>query len=61
MAERKLRVQCLIVQPVLLYDDGTELTPGPEIAPTQIVPSQFADFLESLPKELEKLTEDQAL
>lgn len=58
MSERKLRVQCLIVQPVLLYDDGTELTPGPEVAPTQIVPSQFADFIDALPKELKKLMEN---
>lgn len=33
---RKLRVSHVIVQPVLVWDDGTELAPGPQAQPVQL-------------------------
>lgn len=37
MTERRLRVAHVIIQPVLVWDDGEELAPGPPVQP-QTVP-----------------------
>lgn len=48
------QIEALIVQPVLLQDDG-ELTPGPATQPVQLTADQFAEFVEKLPDEIAKL------
>lgn len=51
-AERRLRVQGLVLQVSLVWDDGEELTPGPSLDPVAVSPSQAAAFLESLPQQV---------
>lgn len=36
MTERRLRVAHVIVQPVLVWDDGEELSPGPQVQAQQL-------------------------
>jgi hypothetical protein len=50
------QIEALIVQPVLLQDDG-ELTPGPATQPVQLTADQFAEFVEKLPDEIAKLND----
>lgn len=38
----RLRVAHVIVQPILVYDDGEELTPGPRMEPVQVRLSDLA-------------------
>lgn len=49
---RKLRVSHVIVQPVLVWDDGVELAPGPQSQPVQLplsaLPSLPAQILAEL-------------
>jgi len=51
----KLRIAHLIVQPVLVWDDGEELTPGPELGQISIPLSKLADFAGTLPAEVAAL------
>lgn len=51
----KLRIAHLIVQPVLVWDDGEELTPGPELGQIAIPLSRMSDFTGSLPSEVAAL------
>lgn len=53
----KLRIAHLIIQPVLVYDDGEELTPGPELGSIQIPLSKVAGFIDTLPAEVAALAE----
>ena len=53
----KLRIAHLVVQPVLVWDDGEELTPGPELGQISIPLSKLADFAGSLPAEVAALDE----
>lgn len=50
-----LRLQSIILQPVLLWDDGEELIPGPEIEPAMLPLSRAGEWLENLPGEIEKM------
>ena len=36
MSERRLRVAHVVVQPVLVWDDGENLAPGPQCNPIQV-------------------------
>lgn len=45
----RLRLSHLIIQPVLVRDDGDELTPGPELATAQLPLSELPAFAEALP------------
>jgi hypothetical protein len=47
MTER-IRVAYVIVQPVLVVDDGTELSPGPEVRPVQVPLSALASLPERI-------------
>lgn len=54
-APRRLRIQSLTVVPVLVWDDGEELSPGPQVDPIAIPLSAFADFAENFPGEVSEL------
>lgn len=55
--QKKIRLAHLIVQPVLVIDDGEELIAGPELKAIQLSLSQLDSFIASLPIEIEQLTE----
>lgn len=50
-----LRISHLIVQAVLVNDDGEELSPGPELQPIRLARSQVASFIDGLPAEVAAL------
>ncbi|MFZ4894243.1 hypothetical protein ACL9RL_07325 [Plantibacter sp. Mn2098] len=54
----RLRVQGIIVQPVLVWDDGEE--PGPDIQPCSLALSQAASFVLALPGEVAALEQQLA-
>lgn len=45
----------VVVQPVLVWDDGDELTPGPQVDAVSLPLSQLAGFVDGLPGEVTKL------
>lgn len=51
----KLRILNVIVQPVLVVDDGEELHDGPTIQPISIPLSQLATLIDRIPTELVQL------
>jgi len=53
----KLRISHLVVQPVLAWDDGEELTPGPELAQIALPLSKVSGFIGALPAEVAALQE----
>lgn len=50
--KRKLRISHVTVQAVLVWDDGEELTPGPEINPFAVTVSTATETLQGLPAEV---------
>ena len=48
----KLRVSHVLVQPILIWDDGEELTPGPQAQPAQLPLSALAGLADQLRKEI---------
>lgn len=52
---RRLRIQALLVQPVLVWDDGHELAAGPELGQISLPLSALADFAGTLPAEVAAL------
>lgn len=54
---RKLRVLHTVVQPVLVWDDGTDLTPGPAIDPVTLTLTALAEFVANLPEQIANLAE----
>jgi hypothetical protein len=44
----KLRIAHLVIQPVLVHDDGEELTPGPQLEPGSVTISQLEDYVAKL-------------
>lgn len=52
MTDKKLRIQALTVQVSLVWDDGDELTPGPDLAPVTVSLSQARAMVEGLPAEV---------
>lgn len=57
MTDRKLRVLHVVVQPVLVYDDGTELTEGPQTRPSTVPLSALGDMAERIAAEVEAFSE----
>lgn len=53
----RLRISHVVVQAVLVWDDGEELTAGPELQPVAIPISRVDEFTSSLPAEVAKLQE----
>lgn len=54
--ERRLRVAHVLVQPVLIWDDGQELTEGPTLNALMLPPSKLAEFADGLPAQVEAIT-----
>jgi len=52
---RRLRVAHVIVQPVLVWDDGEELAPGPQAQPQQVCLSALPDLPEMLLAQLAEI------
>lgn len=53
----KLRISHMVVQAVLVWDDGKELTPGPDVQPISLPLSRLGAFAETVPAEIEALAE----
>jgi hypothetical protein len=53
----KLRISHMVVQAVLVWDDGEELTPGPDVQPISLPLSQLGAFAETVPAEIAALAE----
>jgi hypothetical protein len=53
--EPRLRLQHFIVQPVLVWDDGNELTPGPQVQPQPLTVAGMRDLAEDWPAKLAEL------
>lgn len=49
---RRLRISHLVVQPVLVWDDGEEMTPADPVAPIQVPLSQLAAMAAQIPGEV---------
>lgn len=49
---RKLRVLHVVVQPILVWDDGDELVMGPPIDPQPIPLSKLIEWAEHVPGEV---------
>ncbi len=56
MTDRKLRVAHIVIQPVLVWDDGDEMNPGPELPPATLSVSGVREFLEKLPGTIELIS-----
>lgn len=57
---RRLRVAHVIVQPVLVWDDGEEMTPADPVAPIQVPLSHLAGLAGRIPDEVRALGEQLA-
>lgn len=52
---RKLRISHIIVHPVLVWDDGEELTQGPQVEPMRLVPSALAGLADQMRSDVAEL------
>jgi hypothetical protein len=52
---KRLRLAHVLVQPVLVWDDGEEITPGPQLGGVALPLSQVADELAKIPAQLGEL------
>lgn len=52
---RRLRLLAVHVQPVLVWDDGTVLSPGPTVAQSAVVPAELDHFPAALRAQLDDL------
>lgn len=57
MTERRLRLAYVAVQPVVVWDDGEQLTPGPEVTVLRLPLGQARQMLDELPAQVEALAE----
>lgn len=51
----RLRLQHFVVQPVLVWDDGNDLVPGPAVEPQPLTLQGLRDLGESWPDKLAEL------
>jgi hypothetical protein len=58
---RRLRVAHVLIQPVLVWDDGDELEPGPAIQAQQLPLAKVASWLVALPGELDRIALESAV
>lgn len=54
---KRLRIARIIVQPILVWDDGEELTDGPIVDPVQLPLSAVPGFIDSLPEQVAEIEE----
>ncbi len=54
---KRCRIAHVVVQPVLVWDDGEELSPGPDAQPFSVPLSALAGLGEKLSAEVAALTE----
>jgi hypothetical protein len=55
MTTPRLRISHVVAQPVLVWDDGEELTPGPPIEAITMPLSKLAALADTLPAEVAAL------
>ena len=53
--ERRLRLQHFVVQPVLSWDDGDDLSPGPWVQAQPVTLAGLRDLLDEWPAKLAEL------
>ncbi len=53
--ERKLRLAHFLVQPVLVWDDGNELTPGPTIEPQTMTHAELRKLADGWVEQLREI------
>lgn len=56
----KLRIAHLVIQPVLVIDDGEELAPGPQLEAAPVTISQLEDYVAKLREFIEQQNGSQA-
>lgn len=54
---RRLRIQHISVHPVLVWDDGEEITAGPELQAVTVPLSAARALLDQMPAEVARLAE----
>lgn len=54
---RKLRISQVIIQPVLVWDDGEELEPAPPVGSVNLTLSKASEYLTNLPAQVLDLQE----
>jgi hypothetical protein len=57
VSERRLRVAFVAVQPELVWDDGEQFLPGPEVELMRLPLAQARQVLEELPVKIAALAE----
>ncbi len=57
---RRARISHVVVQPILVWDDGVELSPGPDAQPFSVPLSALAGLGEKLSVEVAALKEQAA-
>jgi hypothetical protein len=57
MSERRLRIAHVTIQPVLVWDDGEELTPGPDLQAFSVPISKAIELVGNLPGEVAALAD----
>ena len=55
MADKRLRISHVLVQPVVIWDDGDNLEPGPEVDALAVPYGQLAEFVINLPEQVATL------
>lgn len=53
--DRRLRLQHFVVQPVFIWDDGEELSPGPAVEPQPLTLAGLNDLLETWTEKLSQI------
>lgn len=54
---KRLRLLSFTVQPVVVWDDGTDLTPGPPMETLSLSLDGLRDMAERFPEQLQRLVE----
>jgi hypothetical protein len=57
LTERRLRVAYISIQPALVWDDGDEFAPGPEVDLLRLPLAQAQQMLAELPAQVARLAE----
>lgn len=52
---RRLRLDHFVIQPVLRWDDGTELSAGPEIQPAALTLAGLQELIDNWPAKLAEI------